>query len=130
IGSLVFCWLAIPMIQADLDQFRCIRNSSKPCRDNKKAMPAEIPAELLENPAGHGCTMIIRPIAGQLYAPADHEVFQLVLQKFAEHAQHAYIVLCHPEVNHASFWEVYSLMLCQLAADNEAFHKEILANAM
>ncbi|EJU00512.1 hypothetical protein DACRYDRAFT_40140, partial [Dacryopinax primogenitus] len=112
---LVFHWLMVPMIQANLDHFGHIHNSSKPCKDNKKAMPAEIPAMLLENPAAYGPYHDYKAkhleIAGHLYAPAGHEVFQLVPQTFAEHAQHAYIVLCHPEVNCASFWEVYSLML-------------------
>ncbi|EJT97634.1 hypothetical protein DACRYDRAFT_59043, partial [Dacryopinax primogenitus] len=51
---LVFWWLTVLMIQADLDRFMRVHNTSKPWWDNKKAMPAEVPVLLLEHPLRYG----------------------------------------------------------------------------
>ncbi|KZO89379.1 hypothetical protein CALVIDRAFT_491834, partial [Calocera viscosa TUFC12733] len=50
----LFRWLAIPMVQADLDRFVRIHNNSRPRSDRRKAMPAEIPTVLLERPEEYG----------------------------------------------------------------------------
>jgi hypothetical protein len=54
LASLLFRWLAIPMIQDNLDRYTRIHNSSKPRRDPKKRTPTEIPDMIMEHPEEYG----------------------------------------------------------------------------
>ncbi|KZT59601.1 hypothetical protein CALCODRAFT_407535, partial [Calocera cornea HHB12733] len=96
--NLLFRWLAIPMIQEDLDRFTRIHNSSKPRKDRKKAMPTEIPQVLFERPEEYGPFLDYKitvssehlECVAALFAPADHPVFQLTPDWFDEHAGQVY----------------------------------------
>ncbi|KZT52369.1 hypothetical protein CALCODRAFT_487170 [Calocera cornea HHB12733] len=119
VESMLFRWLAVPMIQVDLDRFARIHNSSRPRQDRHKAMPAELPLELLDRPEEYGpyrnykitVSKELLKAAEEVYAPADHEVFQLVPELFDRHAAELYLLLGKPQVNRFSFWGVYLAML-------------------
>ncbi|KZO89549.1 hypothetical protein CALVIDRAFT_569823 [Calocera viscosa TUFC12733] len=116
---LLFRWLAIPMLQEDLNRFARIHNHSKPRRDNKKSMPAEIPNVLMEQPDEYGpfCDYKITVPAeminqvATLFAPPEHEVFQLVPERFEKQAKTLFDELGHPAVDRESFWAIYLMML-------------------
>ncbi|KZT55411.1 hypothetical protein CALCODRAFT_405924, partial [Calocera cornea HHB12733] len=116
---LLFRWLAVPMIQHDLDRFALIHNVSKPRKNSKKKMPAEIPTVLMENPEQFGLfrdykiTVSKQQLqhAADEFAPQEHLVFQLVPEPFERHASWLYNALGRPLVNRSSFWDVYLGML-------------------
>ncbi|KZT61001.1 hypothetical protein CALCODRAFT_428374, partial [Calocera cornea HHB12733] len=120
---MLFRWLAVPMIQADLDRFARIHSASRPRQDHHKAMPAELPLELLGRPEEYGpyrnyqvrilVTYHLEQLSavGEIYAPPGHEVFQLVPDLFNQHAVQLYGLLGEPQVNRGSFWGVYLMML-------------------
>ncbi|KZT52803.1 hypothetical protein CALCODRAFT_441053 [Calocera cornea HHB12733] len=115
---LLFRWLAVPMIQQDLDRFRRIHNTSKPRRDKKKRMPAEIPAMLFEHPGYYGPFLNYKVIAkpqlreaAELFAPKEHHVFRLVPAAFSQHVTTLYNSLGKPLVERGSFWDIYNMLL-------------------
>jgi len=52
--SLVFRWLAIPWIQAELDSWVFQRNFTAPCADKNKILPHGVPAIIRSNPSWFG----------------------------------------------------------------------------
>ncbi|KZT57983.1 hypothetical protein CALCODRAFT_410741, partial [Calocera cornea HHB12733] len=116
---LLFRWLAVPMIQADLDRFARIHNTSRPRSDRRKAMPAEIPMVLLECPNDYGPFRDYKitvasehlKIAAEAYAPPEHDVFLLVPPQFEHEATDHYFAIGCPEVNRSSFWGIYTAIL-------------------
>ena len=52
--SLVFCWLAIPWLQSELDKWVTIRNRTRPRSDTKKVLPHGIPELMREKPEQFG----------------------------------------------------------------------------
>ncbi|KZT62182.1 hypothetical protein CALCODRAFT_418588, partial [Calocera cornea HHB12733] len=121
----LFQFLAIPMIQADLDRFVRIHNSSCPRSDRRKAMPAEIPNVLLERSDEYGpyynykihiSTEQLQTVRA-LYAPPEHDVFHMVPEPIYPRLENQYHNLGDPEVNRVTFWAIYCEMRDLLSAE-------------
>jgi hypothetical protein len=52
--SLVFCWLAIPWIQAEADEWVMLRNRTAPQADRNKLLPHGIPELMRQKPEKFG----------------------------------------------------------------------------
>ncbi|KZT61423.1 hypothetical protein CALCODRAFT_420857, partial [Calocera cornea HHB12733] len=81
----VFRWLAVPFIQAELDHYVHMHNTTRPRADKNKLLPNGVPEHILEHPQRFGARDY-RVLVGQndidlieqLYATPSHSVFQLV----------------------------------------------------
>ncbi|KAJ7576955.1 hypothetical protein C8J56DRAFT_1114407 [Mycena floridula] len=123
VEQLIFRWLAIPWLQAELDVWRTTRNCSKKRSDKHKILPQAIPDVIHSKPEryGHRSFMIgvndqILDDAAQKWACPEHPVFELTPASFHECAQAAYESLGSPPVARETFWTVY----CQLKQALEA----------
>ncbi|THG92966.1 hypothetical protein EW026_g8128 [Hermanssonia centrifuga] len=111
--KLVFLWLAVPWLQAELDAYKEEFNSSKKCTDKNKVLPRGIPDLITAKPELHG-TMDFKVDVSQdvfdametKFAPQDNPVFQLVPPLFHKMAEDYYAAIGCPTVTHATFWEV------------------------
>ncbi|KZT50182.1 hypothetical protein CALCODRAFT_444920, partial [Calocera cornea HHB12733] len=137
--ALLFRWLAIPLVQRDLDRYAQIHNTSRPRKNDKKKMPTEIPYVLMEHPEVYGpyhdykvtiSKELVDQVAREL-APADHPVFELVPDAFRYEASRVYEAIGCPPVNRSTFWRVYTTMLNAFtdlpnanAIQDEAFRNE------
>jgi hypothetical protein len=136
--SLVFRWLAIPWLQAELDKWVIMYNSS-PRRANKhKTLPHGIPDLIHAKPERYNsknfqvCSLIksdqildmthhtqiavsddMFETLQQEWAPRDDPVFQLTPISFHQQADNYYTSLDRPAVSKGTFWDVYkSLLTC------------------
>ncbi|TFK59433.1 hypothetical protein BDN72DRAFT_905849 [Pluteus cervinus] len=112
--SLVFRWVFIPYIQAELDSYAHTRNTTAPRRQRHKIIPQGVPEMIQTRPDVFGCKdfKIIYPEdwIGELeqqFADPTHEVFQLTPPLFHERAAKAYLSLDSPIVNYDTAWGVY-----------------------
>ncbi|KAM6490138.1 hypothetical protein JOM56_014457 [Amanita muscaria] len=94
--QLVFRWLAIPFIQAELDEWRVLRNRTAPRKNKHKILPHGIPEIIWHKPDKFGARNFkvnILPMAipvpiglidrlEQQYPPPSHPVFELVPEAF------------------------------------------------
>ncbi|KZT50321.1 hypothetical protein CALCODRAFT_444796 [Calocera cornea HHB12733] len=137
--ALLFRWMAIPLVQRDLDRYAHIHNTSRPRKNDKKKMPTEIPYILMEHPEVYGPyhnykVTISKELVDQValeFAPLDHPVFELVPDAFRCEACRVYEGSSCPPVNRSTFWRVYTSMLNAFkdlpnanAIQEEAFRNE------
>lgn len=142
--SLVFRWLAIPWIQAEIDDWMIHRNRSKPRADKHKILPHGIPDIIRAKPEHFGsydfkvnhflsaffsCSylrwQVVVPTelfdeVEQEYAPPEHPVFELVPPTFDRRANILYSQIGQPVVQSDTFWEVYSQLLNQFQLEEES----------
>ncbi|KAM6501138.1 hypothetical protein JOM56_004152 [Amanita muscaria] len=116
--NLVFRWLAIPFIQAELDEWRVLRNRTAPRKNKHKILPHGIPEIIRHKPDKFGARDFKIPVPiglidrlEQQYAPPSHPVFELVPEAFDACARDAYNTLQCPSVDISSFWDVYQGIL-------------------
>ncbi|KAJ6504315.1 hypothetical protein C8R47DRAFT_968620 [Mycena vitilis] len=117
--KLLFRWLAIPMLQKELDVYANIFNSTKRRADKHKILPRGIPNMIASTPEDFGardykaCTLATPPPCqlNRDWAPPSDPVFELVPPGFEAEVSQLYLALGSPEVTIHSLWTVYSALL-------------------
>jgi hypothetical protein len=138
--SLLFRWLFIPYIQAELDSYVERINNSKKRADRNKVLPHGVPNDIANSPERYGCLdfkvsiylslknpnlclslkVKVDPEAIQYvrerFAPPDDPVFELVPPLFAEYVGVIYAQMGSPEVKYATIWDIYLHIIEELQA--------------
>ncbi|KAJ6613735.1 hypothetical protein B0H10DRAFT_1804947 [Mycena sp. CBHHK59/15] len=133
-------WMVfIPWLQKELDSYCDRVNNTAKRADRKKDLPHGVPNDMYEHPGDYGvldfkACHIFQPVitylrmyqikvdgeaiddVRALYAPKDHEVFQLVPPDFQAIITQIYIESGQPPVTRESCWDVYLLLLGQFRA--------------
>ncbi|KAJ7086295.1 hypothetical protein C8R43DRAFT_1092660 [Mycena crocata] len=118
--ALVFRWVFIPWLQIELDAYRHRVNNTAKRADRNKVLPHGVPNHMSESPEDYGVLdfkIRVDPESishvRNLYAPPDHEVFELVPKDFADLAAGFYFELGQPPVMRTNVWDIYMALLCQ-----------------
>ncbi|KAJ7200378.1 hypothetical protein GGX14DRAFT_660301 [Mycena pura] len=113
--SLIFRWVFIPWLQLELDQYRNRINDTKKRADRNKILPHGPPNHIQEFPENYGVLDFKIAVnrehietVRQMYAPRDHEVFQLVPADFAQLAWSLHEQLGQPSVTRDNVWNIYN----------------------
>ncbi|KAI0712154.1 hypothetical protein C8Q76DRAFT_621798 [Earliella scabrosa] len=117
LDTLIFRWLAIPWLQAELDVFVKEFNHSPRRACKHKVLPHGIPVLIAADPHAFGVEDFKIRIPNELidtveaeWAPPDHPVFQLVPPAFQIRISAFAEELGSPQVTSDSFWQVYLLL--------------------
>ncbi|KAJ7719745.1 hypothetical protein B0H16DRAFT_1336478, partial [Mycena metata] len=120
VEKLVFLWLAIPWLQAELDAWVHRYNSTPRRRDKNKVLPQGIPDLITAKPHLYGAedykaevlvpTELFNEMEAQ-WAPPTDPVFDLAPPVFTTKIVAIYESLGSPAVSSTNFWEVYSQLL-------------------
>ncbi|KAG6808192.1 hypothetical protein H0H92_005087, partial [Tricholoma furcatifolium] len=133
--SLVFRWLAIPWLQAELDAWAERYNTTKRRQDKHKLLPHGIPNLIHDNPQDYGAKNFMVIVTPDLfdeleaqYAPPDDPVFLLAPQAFQEQAFALYNAMGSPGVSSVTFWDIYTQLLTAFrsADDTQALREALL----
>ncbi|KAJ7077312.1 hypothetical protein B0H15DRAFT_1003903 [Mycena belliarum] len=124
--ALVFRWVFIPWLQSELDAYRNRVNNTAKRADKNKILPHGVPNHMYEAPEDFGVLDFKIKVDPEsishvrnLYAPPDHEVFELVPKAFADLAAEFYIEMGQPSVTRTNVWDIYMEILTQfLHLDN------------
>ncbi|KAF8876610.1 hypothetical protein CPB84DRAFT_412719 [Gymnopilus junonius] len=134
---LVFRWLAIPWIQAEVDNWVFQRNFTAPRHDKNKILPQGVPAIIRAHPHRYGGQDYKIGIPDALfdkmeaeYASHDHPVFQLTPPEFDTRANKYYNEMGRPLVTSNSFWSVYQGLLSAFKNSDSDDATEELANVL
>ncbi|KAK0466585.1 hypothetical protein IW261DRAFT_1553915 [Armillaria novae-zelandiae] len=114
LDTLVFCYLFIPWLQHECDEYVTGNNTHKKRHDRNVAQPNGVLILIEQVPERFGAedfkvAFSAESIneARQLYAPPDHPVLKLIPDTFATLA-HGFITdLGNPEVNQNVVWDIY-----------------------
>ncbi|KAJ7759725.1 hypothetical protein DFH07DRAFT_918861 [Mycena maculata] len=116
--ALVFRWVFIPWLQKELDAYRERVNNTPKCADRNKVLPHGVPNHMYEAPEDYGVLDFKIKVDPQsityvrnLYAPPDHEVFELVPKDFGELAAEFYFAIGQPPVTRTNVWDIYMALL-------------------
>ncbi|KAJ7589179.1 hypothetical protein C8J56DRAFT_734273, partial [Mycena floridula] len=127
IHSLIFRWVFIPWLQAELDLYKDRVNWTPKRADHNKVLPHGVPAHIYEKPGDYGChdfkastiniglditvnPEFVRAVKEEL-APANHPVFQLVPPSFHNHCLMFYTKYGSPSITRENAWDVYLYIL-------------------
>ncbi|KAK7030365.1 hypothetical protein VNI00_008426 [Paramarasmius palmivorus] len=134
----VFKWLFIPWLQAELDAYADrINNTRKRHQKHKITPQGGSPADMDEYPEEYGHvnhftdktnltnayylfqlridpTNTILQDAEAIYAPPQHQVFELVPKEFEVEIEAIYTSLGKPEVSRDNVWKIYMDLLLRL----------------
>ncbi|KAI5982643.1 hypothetical protein EDD15DRAFT_2202662 [Pisolithus albus] len=121
-GWMVFRWVFIPWLQAELDSYRDRINNSRKCRDKKKASFRSndymFLADLCRPTEDYGALdfkVMVTPGAvdymEQLYITANHIVFDLIPAPLNVLIESCYNQLGRPLIRRSSVWIVYCNLL-------------------
>ncbi|KAJ7348305.1 hypothetical protein DFH08DRAFT_914298 [Mycena albidolilacea] len=124
--ALVFRYVFIPWLQQELDAYHDRINNTAKRADRNKILPHGVPNDIYEHPSDYGVLdfkIKVRQNAidtvRNLYAPKDHEVFQLVPPDFAAIVSQMYVEIGQPPVTRQSCWDIYlQLLNCFHTLDN------------
>ncbi|KAJ7511196.1 hypothetical protein B0H11DRAFT_1954316 [Mycena galericulata] len=112
--ALVFRWVFIPWLQKELDAYRERVNNTAKRADKNKVLPHGVPSHMREAPEEFGILdfkVKVDPdsvvYVRNLYAPPDHEVFELVPPDFAQLAAEFYTQMGQPPVLRTNVWDIY-----------------------
>ncbi|KAM6491906.1 hypothetical protein JOM56_012544 [Amanita muscaria] len=116
--NLVFRWLAIPWLQAEIDKWTIMYNSS-PRRANKyKTLPHGIPDLIHAKPERYDSQNFQIMISAEMFdemqqewAPYDDLVFRLTPTSFHNQANNHYASLGRPAISKGTFWDIYKALL-------------------
>ncbi|KAF8141019.1 hypothetical protein K438DRAFT_1636426, partial [Mycena galopus ATCC 62051] len=116
----------IPWLQRELDAFRERVNNTAKGADRNKVLPHGVPNHIVEAPEEYGAldfkasrifSIRVDPASiaevRTLYAPPDHEVFELVPKAFAELAAEFYLHLGQLPITRTNCWDVSTGLLSQ-----------------
>ncbi|KAJ6613175.1 hypothetical protein B0H10DRAFT_1806111, partial [Mycena sp. CBHHK59/15] len=116
--SLVFQWVFIPRLQKELDGYHDHLNNTAKHANLNKVLPHSVANHMYEAPEDFGVLdfkIQVDPAAithvRNLYAPPDHEVFELVPKDFAELAAEFYAQIGHPPITRTNVWDIYLALL-------------------
>lgn len=138
-SRLLFRWLAIPWIQAELDAWRLRFNQTPRRADKNKILPQGIPHLISAKPHLYhsrdfkvhfprnsksifqlleqvGVSTELFDEMEQKWAPRDLPVFQLVPPPFEKQVNVLYTSLGKPAVHFQTFWNVYDQLLTAFRA--------------
>ncbi|KAF9532557.1 hypothetical protein CPB83DRAFT_867411 [Crepidotus variabilis] len=120
IDKLVFRWIFIPWLQAELNAYVARVNTSRKRADRNKVLPHGRPNDIHFNPGRFGCLdfkITVDPAlvnqVEQLYAPPDDPVFTLVPADFEQLASKFYTQMGRPPVTSKNVWDVYIKLMRQ-----------------
>ncbi|KAG6818632.1 hypothetical protein H0H93_003299 [Arthromyces matolae] len=132
--SLVFRWLAIPWLQAELDAWVRRFNSTTRRADKHKILPVGVPDVITAKPERFKSKNFMVLVSPELFdeieqewAPPNDPVFQLVPTAFNTRASMLYSALGQPNVSSDTFWDVYKALL---AAFREQPHDAQIESAL
>ncbi|KAJ7605177.1 hypothetical protein FB45DRAFT_682230, partial [Roridomyces roridus] len=116
--SLVFRWVFIPWLQAEIDNYVNRVNTTAKRADRNKILPHGVPNDIFQYPDDYGAldfkimadTNAIEHVRS-LYAPRGHDVFKFVPDDFAALAAEFYGDIGNPPVSQTNVWEVYLQIL-------------------
>ncbi|KAJ6612191.1 hypothetical protein B0H10DRAFT_1648990, partial [Mycena sp. CBHHK59/15] len=115
---LVFRWVFIPWLQRELDAYRERVNNIAKRADKNKVLPHGVPNHMHQAPEDFGVLdfkISVDPesidYVRTLYAPPDHEVFELVPKDFAELAAEFYNQIGQPPITRTNVWNIYMELL-------------------
>ncbi|KAG9311682.1 hypothetical protein JVU11DRAFT_7919 [Chiua virens] len=111
---MIFRWLFIPWLQAELDRYQYRVNNTLKRRNRNKILPHGVPELIFQNPTNYGALdfkvpvnqAVIGSIRG-LYINAAHPVFDLVPQRLNDFLVGCYDRLGNPALERGSIWSVY-----------------------
>ncbi|KAF9068615.1 hypothetical protein BDP27DRAFT_1223949, partial [Rhodocollybia butyracea] len=135
--SLVFCWVFIPYLQAELDLYRNRRNLCSKRHDKNKVLPHGVPAHIEMSPQDYDAVNFALPAnlaqvetVEKIFAPSDHPVFQLVPPSFEETISFFYNELGMPVISRSNIWDIYNLLLADFARIQVQFWHKKCKNGM
>ncbi|KAI6010570.1 hypothetical protein BKA83DRAFT_16275 [Pisolithus microcarpus] len=115
---MIFRWVFIPWLQAELDNYRDRINHSRKRRDKKKVLPHGIPDLIYHCAEDYGALdfkVMVAPGAidyvEQLYITQNHVVFDLVPASLNNLINSCYDQIGRPPVGRSSVWTVYCELL-------------------
>ncbi|KAJ6466161.1 hypothetical protein C8R47DRAFT_991038 [Mycena vitilis] len=118
--ALVFRWVFIPWLQRELDAYRERVNNTAKRADRNKVLPHGVPNHMYEAPEDYGILDFKVKVDPEsvahvrnLYAPPDHEVFQLVPKDFGVLAAEFYFAMGQPPITRTNVWDIYMAILTQ-----------------
>ncbi|KAF7288816.1 hypothetical protein HMN09_01363400 [Mycena chlorophos] len=118
--SLVFRFVFIPWLQAELDAYMERLNNTRKRADRNKILPHGVPNDIYEHPEEYGALNFKINVLPQhihqvrdIYAPPDHNVFELVPPDFHALAMQFYheIATPPPPVARENVWDIYLAIL-------------------
>jgi hypothetical protein len=141
--SLAFRWIAVPFVQAKLDEYRQLRNTVTPRHHKHKILPHGPPMLIRSRPDFYKvldfkvcyifcfstlysclCQVPAPPQLfdelEQLFAPPEHEVFQLVPALFDQWASKFYDEMGGPQVTDETFWPIFVALRQHFMSNNDA----------
>ncbi|KAH9856452.1 hypothetical protein C2E23DRAFT_811473 [Lenzites betulinus] len=115
---LVFRWLAVPWLQAELDAWAAQFNMTPRRANRRKVLPQGIPMLISQSPAEYGVLDFKIPIPDTLvneveaeWAPPTHPVFELVPGAFGDKASELFTDMGSPALSQENFWVAYLSLL-------------------
>ncbi|KAJ7932229.1 hypothetical protein B0H13DRAFT_2227784 [Mycena leptocephala] len=118
--ALVFRWVFIPWLQKELDAYRDRVNNTAKRADRNKVLPRGVPNHIYQAPEDFGVLdfkINVDPESAahvrNLYAPPEHEVFELVPKDFGELAAEFYFQMGQPPITRTNVWDIYNAFLSQ-----------------
>ncbi|KAI9450579.1 hypothetical protein F5148DRAFT_1019601 [Russula earlei] len=118
LSRLVFHWLAIPWLQAELDAWTWRFNSSPRRADKHKLLPQGIPNIIHAKPHLYGSQDFKVVVSSDIFDRMEQEwvqphspVFQLVLPTFAKQITMLYQMMGEPAMSCLMFWKIYQDLL-------------------
>ncbi|KAF8527657.1 hypothetical protein JB92DRAFT_3139803 [Gautieria morchelliformis] len=118
LNALVFRWLFIPWLQAELDAWKDTHNTAPKRADKNKILPHGRPQLIFEAPHMYdsmdfkvGVTQDAIEDIRAYYAPSQDPVFHLVPPDFEPLVQQVYIRMGSPRIERDSIWEIYANMV-------------------
>ncbi|KAH8100012.1 hypothetical protein BXZ70DRAFT_907606 [Cristinia sonorae] len=116
--KLVFLWLALPWLQAEMDSWVDQFNSTQRRSVQSKGLPHGIPNDIAEHPEEYGGRDFKIIVPDNLFdemihdwAPPDHPVFELVPATMERIIVAHYEAMGRPQVSHRSFWGIFQELL-------------------
>ncbi|KAJ7599462.1 hypothetical protein C8J56DRAFT_849581 [Mycena floridula] len=121
IEQLIFCWLAIPWMQAEVNRWVFQRNSSQCCADRHKVFPNHIPDLIHAKPECYNVLSFkvnvnheILDAAEQKWVYSGNPVFQLTPPSFHTHIQAFYEEIGSPIITNDTLWNIYHQLRAKL----------------
>ncbi|KAJ7592344.1 hypothetical protein C8J56DRAFT_1046716 [Mycena floridula] len=116
--NLIFRWVFIPWLQAELDAYKDCANFTAKRADHNKVLPHGVLAHIYEEPEAYECLHFkitvnpahIQTVKEQL-APADHPVFELMPPSFYQYCFQSYQACGSPTITRENVWDVYLIIL-------------------
>ncbi|CAK5265855.1 unnamed protein product [Mycena citricolor] len=133
--ALVFRWVFIPWLQAELDAYRNRVNNTRKRRDRNKVLPNGVPMHMFEYPEDYAILdfkIKVDPAAiemvRELYAPPELQIFELVPPDFHHIISDFYVKIGSPVIDRGSCWDVYLQLLSKFRQLDQAHGVEASAD--